>query len=119
MPKAKYNNRNVNGFDSKKEHKRFLELDALERAGEISELKRQVEFILIPSQLISTGTLRAIKYIADFTYRKDGALVVEDVKPTDRTGNVSKSYKGTAAWHEYMIKKKLMKYVHNIEIKEV
>lgn len=37
-------------FDSKKESQRYCELKMLERAGQISDLQLQVEFILIPAQ---------------------------------------------------------------------
>ena len=37
-------------FDSKREAKRYGELLLLERAGAITELQRQVEFVLIPAQ---------------------------------------------------------------------
>ena len=52
--KAKYLNRKVtiNGeiFDSQKEYKRFCELSLLEKAGAITDLQRQVKFMLIPAQ---------------------------------------------------------------------
>lgn len=124
MPKPnKYHNNQISTlygqFDSKKEYNHFIELKAQEDAGKIQNLERQVEYVLIPKQKISKGTLRGIKYVADFRYIKDGETVVEDIKPTDRAGNVSKSYKKTAAWKEYMLKKKLMKFVHDIEVMEV
>ena len=37
-------------FDSKKEARRFLELQMLEKAGRISGLQRQKKFVLIPAQ---------------------------------------------------------------------
>ena len=40
----------VEKYDSKKEYERWLELQVLQRAGEISELRRQVEFELIPAK---------------------------------------------------------------------
>ena len=86
--KSKYNNRKTGGFDSAKEWRRNQELEALQRAGEISELNRQVPFVLMPSYTISDKTtkqgfktVREIRYIADFTYRlKDGTRIIEDVK---------------------------------------
>ena len=53
MPKksSKYGNKKIeyNGevFDSKKEYKRWCELKLLERAGKISDLKRQVKYVLM------------------------------------------------------------------------
>ena len=86
--KSKYNNRKTKGFDSAKEWRRNQELEALQRAGEISELNRQVPFVLMPSYTIADETtrqgfrtVREIRYIADFTYRlKDGTRIIEDVK---------------------------------------
>ena len=84
----KYHNRKTKGFDSAKEWRRNQELETLQRAGEISELNRQVPFVLMPSYTISDETtkqgfrtVREIRYIADFTYRlKDGTRIIEDVK---------------------------------------
>ncbi len=40
----------VEKYDSKKEYDRWLELQVLQRAGEVSDLRRQVEFELIPAR---------------------------------------------------------------------
>lgn len=94
-------------FDSKAEHRRFVHLELLERAGEIADLKCQVEFELIPElPKPSGGKERATKYLADFTYRdRKGRLVVEDVKG--------------AVTPEFRLKRKLMLHVHGIEIQEI
>ena len=112
--KNKYHSRKVtiNGiqFDSKKEANRYCALKMLENAGEISDLKLQVPFELIPTQRDEDGKLleKKCSYLADFTYLdKDGNLVVEDVK--------SKATRTT----EYRIKRKLMLYNLGIQIKEV
>ena len=102
----KYNNTKirVDGrlFDSKAEAARWQELQLLERAGEITELERQVEYELIPKQ---KGE-RAVKYIADFRYvDHDGKTVVEDTKGVK-----------TPVW---IIKRKLMLRVHGIRVREV
>lgn len=86
--KNKYHNRKTKGFDSAKEWRRNQELEIMQRAGEISELNRQVPFVLMPSYTITDEatkqgfrTVREIRYIADFTYRlKDGTRIIEDVK---------------------------------------
>ena len=97
-------------FDSKKEYRRYQELEVMQLSGEISDLKLQVKFDLIPSQKLSTGkTERGIQYVADFCYTEDGKRIVEDVK----------GYRDGGAYRVFRIKKKLMKYFHNIEIKEV
>lgn len=107
---AKYGNRKIirDGieFDSIKECQRYCELKLMQRAGVISDLQMQVSFELIPSQRIDGKVVeRAVNYIADFVYQQDGQTVVEDTK----------GYKTP----EYIIKRKLMLYIHNIRIKEV
>ena len=102
-------------FDSKKEAKRYQELCLLEKAGEIKNLRRQVKYILIPSQreivmvkgVPKLGKVieRECAYIADFVYEENGKTVVEDSK-----GFHTK---------DYIIKRKLMLNVHGIRIKEV
>jgi len=87
-------------FDSKKEAKVFEELRLLERAGEIHDLQLQVPFELIPK----TPVGRAVKYYADFVYYEGDKMVVLDVKGI-RT-------------EVYKLKKKLMYWVHGIEVKE-
>ena len=87
-------------FDSVKEFHRWGCLRLLERAGKITDLKRQVSFELIPKQ----DGERACTYVADFTYYENGQYVVEDCK----------GFKTDV----YRIKKKLMKWVHGISIKE-
>lgn len=122
----KYNNRKieVDGmvFDSKKEASRYEELLLLQKAGAISGLRRQVRYVLIPAQRewcdeIYTrgenkgknkpGRLleRECTYVADFVYCQNCEVVVEDTK-----GFRTK---------EYIIKRKLMLYMHHIRIKEI
>ena len=98
---SKYNNKTVvyNGikFVSKKEGQRYLFLKKAEEDGEISELKTQVKFELIPpikeeyiehlktKDKTRVRTLQlAINYISDFTYIKDGLMVIEDVKASPK-----------------------------------
>lgn len=106
----KYGNRKteVDGirFDSKKEAVRYWELKMLERAGKISDLERQVKYVLIPAQYLD-GKLkeRQCVYVADFRYLEDGQVVVEDTKGV-RT-------------KDYIIKRKLLLKVYGIAIKEV
>ena len=123
---SKYRNQRttVNGiiFDSRREAKRYCELAVLEKAGEIQNLQIQKTFVLVPEQRAGPterykkgihkgewkqGTLleRPITYIADFAYYENGRLVVEDAKGL-RT-------------KEYILKRKLMLYIHGIRIKEV
>lgn len=81
----KYHNQKVCAgdqvFDSRREYSRWCELRLLERAGKISDLKRQVRFRLIPAQDVDGACReRPADYIADFVYTKDGAQIVEDAK---------------------------------------
>ena len=69
-------------FDSKKESLRYNELKILEKAGEISELVLQPEFILQDAFKKNGKKYRPIIYRADFKYKEKGhpGEVVEDVK---------------------------------------
>ena len=106
-------------FDSKREARRDTQLRLLEAAGEIKDLQRQVKFELIPPQrepdrtgprggIIRGKTIeRAVDYIADFVYTdaKTGETIIEDTK-----GMRTK---------DYIIKRKLMLYIHGIRIREI
>lgn len=94
-------------FDSTAESRRFAELSRLQRLGVITDLRRQMPYELIPAQYDEEGKIleRAVTYKADFTYERDGALVVEDVKGV-RT-------------KDFVIKRKLMLYVHKIKLVEI
>lgn len=108
-------------FDSRKEAKRYNELKLLQMGKVISGLELQKPFELIPAQYEEVETVtpkkhikkikkkiveRHVTYIADFCYYdENGNYVVEDTK-----GKKTK---------EYIIKRKLMLYVHGIKIKEV
>lgn len=123
---SKYHSRKVTvdgvTYDSTKEYRRFKELSLLERAGAIQNLQRQVKFVLVPAQrefcneiytkgrnkgCFKPGKLleKECSYIADFVYIQNGKTVVEDTK-----GFMTK---------DYIIKRKLMLWVHGIQIKEV
>lgn len=109
-------------FDSCKEARRWEQLLLLQRAGEITDLQRQVTYELIPAQYETieryskTGKRlqdkvklveRKVEYVADFVYHdsKSGELIVEDTKGV-RT-------------KDYVIKRKLMYAVYGIKIREV
>ena len=105
-------------FHSRKELRRYEELLLLEKTGQIKNLRREVKYMLIPSQRETIwkngkpkqGKVieRECSYIADFVYEENGQTVVEDVKG----GNATKT-------PVYLIKRKLMLYVHGIRIREV
>lgn len=119
--KSKYHNRKITRdgmtFDSIKEYRRFCELSLLEKAGAITNLQRQVKFVLIPAQRepdtigkrggVKKGKVieKECAYIADFVYEENGKTIVEDTKGF-RTA-------------DYIIKRKLMLYIHGIKIKEI
>lgn len=88
-------------FDSLDEAARYGELKIEKRAGLITDLK-----VHKPFRLVVNG-IHICDYESDFTYRRDGKLVVEDVKSP-----------GTITY-AYRIKKKLMLAIHGIQIQEV
>ena len=123
---SKYNSKKVHykgiEFASRKEYRRYRDLELLEMAGQISGLELQKPFEIIPAQYgeptefykrgekkgqPKQGKLleQAVYYVADFCYEENGEYIVEDAKGV-RT-------------KDYIIKRKLMLYVHGIRIKEV
>lgn len=123
----KYHNKKIildgEVFDSKREYYRYMDLKLLESCGAIKDLKRQVVYELIPVQREKSTKVykkgrkkgqpvegkiieKAVTYIADFVYTDSatGKVVVEDAKGmrTDK----------------YIIKRKLMLYIHGIKIQE-
>lgn len=104
----RYNNKKVlykgTVYQSTDELKRWLQLQALEREGKITELRRQVRYPLLPAQDGRYRHERPCVYNADFVYKKDGEEIVEDCKG--------------ARTPEYVLKRKLMLYLHGISIKE-
>lgn len=109
---SKYNSKKtiIDGitFDSKKEAKRYVELKKKQEEGEITDLRLQVPFELVPSFTIEIDgkkrKRRNIRYIADFVYCENGQKVVEDVK-----GRKTDIYK---------LKKKLFEYKYKVTIRE-
>lgn len=124
----KYGNRKVivDGitFDSKREARRYQELKMLEKCGAISNLQRQVEYELIPTQREKSTRVytkgrkkgqpiegkvieKAVTYVADFVYidNTTGKTVVEDAK-----GFHTK---------DYILKRKMCLYLLGIRIQEV
>ena len=121
--RSKYGNKKARHdgiiFDSRRERNRYIILSALQRAGEISDLRMQVTYELLPAiyemeekqlktkvKMVQRCAQRAVHYIADFVYKdKEGNEVVEDTK-----GMRTK---------EYLLKKKMMRALLGIQIKEV
>lgn len=109
-------------FDSTKEARRYEQLLLLQRAGEISNLQRQVTYELLPNQYETyeryskTGKRledgkklieRKVEYVADFVYTdsKTGEVIVEDAK-----GFHTK---------DFILKRKLLLFRHGIKLREV
>lgn len=132
MRQRKYGNRKttIGGkeFDSKKEARRYQELQLLQLSGQIQNLQTQVKYVLIPTQreasfeVYKSGPNKGRRkpgkvvehecsYVADFVYTKDGETVVEDVK----------GYRdpSSAAYAKFVIKRKLMLERYGIQIREV
>jgi hypothetical protein len=122
--RPKYGNKKVvtaeGEFASKVEYHRWLFLQEAAKNGEIFNLRRQVEYQLLPTQYrtelkkLKYGRVKAVQrvaerkvcYIADYVYEKaDGQLVVEDTK----------------GFHDdkYPLKRKMMLFFHGIPIREV
>lgn len=81
---SKYGNKKVliDGikFDSMAEGRRYKELKLMQRAGIIKELELQPKFLLQESFKKNGKTYRKVEYIADFQYKENGKVVIEDVK---------------------------------------
>lgn len=93
-------------FDSLKEMQYYKKLELLQYYGKISDLKTQVEFVLIETFKLENKTYRKTKYIADFTYKdENGKYHVVDTKGVKTD--------------VYLLKKKLMAWKYGIEIEEV
>lgn len=83
-------------FASKKEAKRYRELELLKKSGELVFFLRQVPFHLAGN----------VKYLSDFLcFWKDGTVTIEDVKGIKTP--------------MYLLKKKQVEAIYPIEITEI
>ena len=89
-------------FDSKREALYFQDLKNLQRAGQITNLKRQPEFVC------EVGGKKVCKYIADFEYVEKGRRRIIDVKSPI-----------TARHPVFRIKKKLVEALYQVTIEVV
>ncbi len=112
--KSKFNNVKTRGYDSKKEADYAAYLSMMMKCDDESKritlIEKQVGYVLIPVQRVDGKLVeRMTQYFADFrvTYA-DGRVEVIDVKSEH-----------TKKLPEYVIKRKLMLFVHGIKIKEV
>lgn len=123
--RPKYGNSRVvyNGitFDSKREMQRYIVLSQAQENGLISNLRLQPKFELLPpikeqyvkhlktkDKICERVLQKAITYKADFAYTKNGAEIVEDVKPCK-----------SLLPKEFTLKAKLMRYFHGISVRLV
>lgn len=121
----KYRNKKVTvdgiTYDSEREYKRHVVLKQAEANGLISDLTLQPKFELIPAiketyvkhlktkdKVCERTVQLPITYRGDFSYVKNGARVVEDVK-------IAKSLLPK----EFSLKFKMLRYFHGIEVKLV
>ena len=90
-------------FASKRELQRYQELKLLVYAGQIRDLQLQPAFSL------DVNGVHVANYIGDFAYTElgTGAYVVEDVKSTATRTAV------------YRLKKRLVKALYHLEVREV
>lgn len=91
-------------FDSKKEARRYTELKAFEAAGAISDL------VLQPRFLFEHNGVRISSYKPDFQYvdTDTGETIIEDVKGGKATRTQA-----------YVMRRKMMKAFHGIDVREV
>ena len=105
-------------FDSKKEGLYYLKLKDMERRGEITGLRLQVPYELLPAiyrdevvhlktkdKVVKRLVQRAVTYVSDFVYVQDGKEVVIDAKGMRLP--------------DYILKKKMMLALKGIEVIEV
>lgn len=117
-------------FASKREAKRYCELKLLLKAGKISNLELQREFVLLPPQYDKPtefyqkgekkgqpkqGKLleRGVSYFADFCYidTETSDFIVEDTK----------GYRdpSSAEYAKFVLKRKMLLYFYGIRVKEI
>ena len=123
--RPKYGNNKIKNafgtYDSELEYARFVFLSNRQKEGEISGLRRQVEYLLIPAQYgteirhlktkdkeVRVLLERPCSYIADFVYERNGETIVEDCKGSKEI--ITETAK---------IKKKLLLWVHGIRLRYI
>lgn len=113
----KYKNKRVTvdgmEFDSLKEARRYKELAFLQKKGHIKNLECQKKFVIIPKQLGEDGKVaeRETAYVADFYY--------EDTDTKKKVCEDVKGYRDGGAYRIFVIKRKLMRLIYKIAVKEI
>ena len=132
-PKHKFNNKkfeNEDGkWDSKGEYERWLFLKDAQRNGQIIDLRRQVKFVLIPTQYrteivhlktkdkeVRRVAEREITYTADFVYEIPRRTPIDG--PCGVYETVVEDFKGFPN-DRWPLKKAMMLYFHGITVREV
>lgn len=124
-------------FDSKGEWMRWLFLKEAEKNGQISDLRRQVKYILIPTQyrdeivhlktkdkVVQRVAEREITYTADFVYKKPKSSTPFHQDLFGEKSNIEiyetvvEDFKGFPN-DRWPLKKAMMLYFHKIAIREV
>lgn len=98
-------------FASKREAKRAVELALMEKAGKIKFLKFQPRYIL------EVNEVKVCDYVGDFEYYELGPAPSRFVSRDPVLYRVTEDVKGVKT-PTYQIKKKLMKAILGIEIRE-
>lgn len=133
--RRKYGNKKIENaegsWDSEGEWHRWLFLKEAEKEGKIMNLRRQVVYELIPKQMgtkvkhlktkdkvVEYTAEHPVTYLADFVYEKK--LSEEDTVFGTKyaTETIVEDFKGMRT-DKYIIKRKLMRYLFNIAIREV
>lgn len=132
-PKRKFNNKKTETpdgvFDSKGEWQRWLFLKDAQRNGQIFNLRRQVKYVLIPTQYrtetvqLKTKTKevkrvaeREVTYTADFVYKVPRRTPIDG--PCGVYETVVEDFKGFPN-DRWPLKKAMMLYFHGITVREV
>lgn len=110
MKRMKFGNKKImaddDTFDSQGEYRRWCDLQLMQKAGVISELERQVSFVLAPSVVIDKRKKPEMKFTLDFQYKSGGELVLEDFKSPS-----------TAKETAFIMRRHLLKSVHGLDVK--
>jgi hypothetical protein len=104
-PRSKYGAKRHNGYASKREANVAAQLQALQRAGQIHDLREQVRYEVLPKQIGHIRHEKALSYVADFVWLDKADIEhVADAKGV-RT-------------RLYILKRALMKFRFGIEVEE-
>ena len=97
-------------FDSIAEHDRYIELLLMQKAGVISDLECHPSYEIIPKQETPAGKLnfRNVIYTPDFRYKKDGEVIVEEVKS-----------EFTRKEKDYVLRRKMLYFTQGVYVEEI